>query len=51
MKTEETGAEYARVEYGAAGPSKVPRSLYDRHQYKPPFDELPLCEEIDIPGS
>jgi hypothetical protein len=47
-KTEETGAEYARVDYGASsGISTVPRSLYDRHEYKPPFDELPRCEELD----
>lgn len=47
-KTEETGAEYARVDYGASsGISTVPRSLYDRHEYKPPFEELPRCEEFD----
>jgi hypothetical protein len=51
-KTEETGAEYARVNYGAgAGISTVPRSLYDRHDYTPPFEELPPCEEIDAQGS
>ena len=50
-KSEQTGAEHARVEYGDAGPSTVPRSLYDRHEYKPPFEELPLCEEIDAQGS
>jgi hypothetical protein len=49
--SEETGAEFARVDYGAAGPSTVPRSLYDRHQYQPPFDELPPCEEVDAQGS
>ena len=44
-RTEETGAEYARVDYGTgARLSTVPRSLYDRHGYKPPFDELPPCD-------
>ncbi len=40
-----TGAEHARVDYGT-GPrlAVVTRSLYDRHEYKPPFGELPLCE-------
>ena len=50
-KIEETGAEHARVEYGDAGPSTVPRSLYDRHGYRPPFEELPLCEEFDAVGA
>ena len=50
-KSEDTGAEHARVEYGDAGPSTVPRSLYERHHYNPPFDELPLCEEMDAQGS
>jgi hypothetical protein len=44
-RTEATGAEYARVDYGT-GPrlATVTRSLYDRHGYEPPFDELPPCE-------
>jgi hypothetical protein len=46
-KTGETGAEYARVDFGTSGLSTVPRSLYDRHGYKPPYDELPLCNELD----
>jgi hypothetical protein len=45
-KTGEAGAEYARVDFGASGPSTVPRSLYDRHGFKPPYDELPLCDEL-----
>lgn len=46
-KSEATGAEHARVDYGT-GPrlALVTRSLYDRHQYHPPYDELPPCEEI-----
>jgi hypothetical protein len=50
-KAAKTGAETARVEYGAAGPSTVPRSLYERHHYEPPFEELPLCEEFDAQGT
>ena len=46
-KTEETGAEYARVDFGASGLSTVSRSLYDRHGYKPPYDQLPLCDELE----
>ena len=46
-KNGETGAEYARVDFGNSGVSTVPRSLYDRHGYRPPFEELPTCEEID----
>jgi hypothetical protein len=44
-KTGETGAEYARVDFGTSGLSTVTRSLYDRHGYKPLYDELPLCNE------
>lgn len=42
------GIEYARVDYGT-GPrlAKVRRSLYERHEYKPPYDELPSCEESE----
>ena len=42
---EATGAEHARVDYGT-GPrlGTVTRSLYDRHKYEPPFDELPPCD-------
>ncbi len=42
------GIEYAHVDYGT-GPrlAKVRRSLYERHEYKPPYDELPPCEESD----
>lgn len=47
-KIEKTGTEYARVDYGSSGVSNVPRSIYDRHEYKPPFDELPRCEELDV---
>jgi len=45
-RSAESGVEYARVDYGT-GPrlSTVVRSLYDRHGYKPPYDELPPCEE------
>jgi hypothetical protein len=47
-RNDESGAEYVRVDYGEhSGISKVPRSLYDRHGYEPPFDELPRCEELD----
>ena len=46
-KSEETGAEHARVDYGT-GPrlALVTRSLYDRHGYEPPYDKLPPCEDI-----
>jgi len=47
-RNDESGTEYARVDYGeSSGISTVPRSLYDRHEYKPPFEELPRCEELD----
>ncbi len=46
-KIGETGAEYARVDFGTSGLSTVPRSLYDRHGYKPPYEELPRCDELD----
>ena len=46
-KTGETGAEYARVNFGTSGLSTVTRSLYDRHGYEPPYDELPLCNELE----
>jgi hypothetical protein len=47
-KTQETGVEYARVDYGmGARLDTVPRTLYDRHGYKPPYDELPPCEEAN----
>jgi len=49
-KTEETGAEYARVDFGGSGLSTVPRSLYDRHGYNPPYDQLPLCDELESPN-
>ena len=47
-KSEATGAEQARVDYGT-GPrlALVMRSLYDRHGYEPPYDELPSCEDIN----
>ena len=46
--TDANGVEYVRVDYGT-GPrlARVPRSLYDRHEYKPPYDELPPCEDSD----
>jgi len=44
--TAATGMEHARVDYGT-GPrlALVTRSLYDRHGYQPPYDELPPCED------
>jgi hypothetical protein len=46
-KSGETGMEYARVDFGTSGLSTVPRNLYDRHGYKPPYEELPLCDEVE----
>jgi len=46
-KSETTGAETARVDFGTSGLSTVPRSLYERHGYQPPYDELPLCSELE----
>lgn len=45
-RSDASGAEFARVDYGTgARLSTVPKSLYDRHGYKPPFVELPSCDE------
>lgn len=46
-KTGETGTEYARVDFGTSGLSTVTRSLYDRHGYKPPYGDLPHCNELE----
>ena len=44
-RSEETGAEYATVNYGTTGQlGSVTRGLYEKRGYYPPYDDLPVCE-------
>lgn len=44
-KTAESGAEYARVNYGTgARLDTVPRARYEQAGYQPPFEQLPICD-------
>lgn len=50
-KTEETGAEYACVDYGTSRDEGVTKSYYEEQGYQPPFDELPTKEDYDAANS
>jgi hypothetical protein len=44
-KSEETGAEYATVDYATIGQlGSVARAIYEKRGYLPAYDELPVCE-------
>lgn len=44
-KTEESGAEYATVDYGKGGRlASIPRERYEANAYEPPYDQLPECD-------
>lgn len=48
-KTEESGAEYARVDYGPSGGGAMdlPEAEYRMRGYEPPFERLPTKADLD----
>ena len=48
IKTSESGAEYAFVDYGSASSlGEIPRWRYEEADYRAPFDDLPTKEEYE----
>jgi hypothetical protein len=45
VKTPQTGAEYAHVDYGIPSMAgEIPRATYEEEGYAPPFNKLPTKE-------